>query len=231
MTFDANAVFREELAKAVAEETRHSGFPLEDWFTAGRQKDGHEAVAWWMENGPEMVQAFIDWYDFHPDISVWVTPDGIPAIELPVDATFGSVQVKGYIDVVFKVGTALVLTDLKTSAKVPFTPRQLGIYACALELTYGIRPRYGTYFMNRGTAPRGGPKTFFQRPIELDRPQYSIAYLTAEFEQAEKGIQGGVFPANPGENCGRCGVSYACTEVSGGRARELDPNYPGAKRG
>lgn len=224
--FDTEAVFRTALEVAVADEVRQSGFPLDDWFTAGRQKDGHEAVAWWKVNGPAMVQSFIDWYESNDDVSVWVTPDGIPAIELPVEVMFGTVPVRGYIDVVLQVGTALVVTDLKTSAKVPTTPRQLGIYACALEIQYGIRPRYGTWFMNRGIG-RADPKTYFQRPIELDRPQYSIAYLTAEFEAAERGIQAGIFPANPGESCTRCGVAYACTETGGYKAKQLDPHYPG----
>jgi hypothetical protein len=60
----------------------------------------------------------------------------------------------------------------------------------------------------------------------LSSPQFSVAYLTGEFEQAEKGIRGGVFPASPGEHCGRCGVNYACTEANGPKAIQLDPNYP-----
>jgi hypothetical protein len=53
-----------------------------------------------------------------------------------------------------------------------------------------------------------------------------VAYLTGEFEAASLGIESGIFPAKPGDGCGRCGVAYACTEVNGARARELDPNYP-----
>lgn len=223
--FDVAAVFREEMDKAVASEVEHSGFQPEDWFGSG-PKAGPEAIAGWYETGPELVSNFIDWYELNPDIEVWDTPDGIPAIELPLTVNFGHVEVRMVIDAVFQVGTALVVTDFKTSAKVPLAPRQLAIYACGLELKYGLRPRYGTYFMNRGTGPRNGPKRFFQQPIELDRPQYSIEYLTREFEMAERGIQNGVFPANPGDGCGRCGVSYACTEVSGGQAKRLDPNYP-----
>jgi putative RecB family exonuclease len=223
--FNAAEVFAEEYAKAVSEEVRKSGFELEDWFWSGRY-DGPTSVERWYEQGPEMVQAFIDWYEANPDVKVWVTPDGQPAIELPVEAKFGTVPVKMVLDAVFQVGTALVVTDIKTSATKPVSYRQLGIYASGLELAYGVRPRYGTFFMNRGVGPKAGPKTHFLRPVELDRPQYSVAYLTAEFEQAEKGIQGGVFPASPGEGCGRCGVAWACTEVGGPEAAALDPNWP-----
>jgi putative RecB family exonuclease len=228
--FDVAAVFREELDKAVADEVRRSGFPVEEWFWSGPRSAAQALALLADETGPEMVQAFIDWWEHNPDLEIWHTPDGVPAIELPIEVMFGSVPVKMILDLVLQIGTALVVVDWKTSAKLPANNRQLGIYACGLELKYGTRPRYGTWFMNRGTGPKAGPKTFFQRPIELDRPQYSIAYLAREFEQFEQGIQAGVFPASPGEHCGRCGVAYACTEVGGAKARELDQNYPQRER-
>lgn len=230
MTFDVKAVFREELDKAVQEEVRKSGFPVSEWFWSGPRSPQQALDILADETGPEMVDAFVQWYENNPDIEIWHTPDGVPAIELPIEVMFGSVLVKMVIDLVLQIGTALVVTDLKTSAKVPVTPRQLAIYASGIELAYGVRPRYGTYFMNRGIGGKTKPKTFFQRPVELDRPQYSVAYLTREFELADRGIEAGVFPAKPGDNCGRCGVAYACTEVNGHRARELDPNWPGRTR-
>ncbi|MGH7238900.1 MAG: PD-(D/E)XK nuclease family protein [Candidatus Saccharimonadales bacterium] len=223
--FDARAVFLEELAKAAGDEARSSGFQPEDWFWSGPHS-GPQALARWQETGPVMVQNFIDWWEHNTDVSVWVTPDGIPAIELPFLISLGSVQVRGYIDLVLQMGTALVVVDLKTGAKVPSNYRQLAIYACGVEQQYGIRPRYGTFFMTRGVGPRNRPKTHFIRPVELDKPQYSTGYLAREFALAELGIQAGGFPASPGEGCARCGVAYACTEVNGEKARTLDPNYP-----
>lgn len=230
MTFDIEAVFQEELDKAVAEEERKSGFPVSEWFWAG-PRDGERSIQWWREQGPEFVRNFIDWWEFNPDAEIWVTPDGIPAIELPFEVEFGPIPVRGYIDLVLKIGTALVVVDLKSSAKAPVSNRQLGIYASALEIQYGIRPRYGTHFMVRGVGPRGKPPTFFLRPVELSAPQYSVEYLTREFMSAERGIQAGAFPAKPGDNCGRCGVAWACTEVNGDSAKALDPNFPGGNHG
>jgi putative RecB family exonuclease len=223
--FDVRAVFLEELDQAVKDEARKTGFEPDEWFWSGRMS-GPEAIEWWKERGPEYVQNFIDWWEHNPEAEVWITPDGTPAIELPFEVSFGDTEVRGFIDLVLQIGTALVVVDWKSSAKAPDTSRQLAIYACALELKYGIRPRYGTHFMVRGTGPRNGPKTFFQRPVELSGPQYSVAYLAQEFAMAEAGIRAGAFPANPGERCGRCGVAYACTETAGPRASELDPNYP-----
>jgi PD-(D/E)XK nuclease superfamily len=228
--FDVAAVFREEMDLAVAEEAEHSGFPVSEWFWAG-PRDGQAAIQKWYLDGPQYVQNFIDWYELNPDVEIWVTPDGIPAIELPFEIMLGDVPVRGYIDLVLKVGSALIVTDLKSGAKAPDSNRQLAIYACALEARYGIRPRYGTWFMCRGLGRGDKPKTYFVRPVELDRPQYSAAYLAGEFTLAEKGISTGVFPAKPGERCGRCGVAYACTEAGGPQAKRLDPHYPGARHG
>jgi putative RecB family exonuclease len=226
--FDVNAVFQEELDKAVKAEAERSGFPVEDWFWAG-PRNGQRSIEWWQEKGPEFVQNFIDWWEYNPEAEIWRTPDGIPAIELPLEGMFGNVLVRGYLDLGLTLGTALVVVDTKSSAKAPTSHRQLGIYACLIEMMYGIRPRYGTYFMVRGVGPKGKPPTYFMRPVELSAPQYSIEYLTAEFASAERGIQNQVFPAKPGDNCGRCGVAWACTEVNGDHAYELDPNYPGGK--
>lgn len=230
-TFDVAAVFAEELAKATQAETERSGFPVDDWFWAG-PRNGQRSLEWWEEpeHGPQYVQNFIDWWEYNPEAEIWRTPDGTPAIELPLEAMFGDVLVRGYLDLGITLGTALVVVDVKSSAKAPVNYRQLGIYASLVELMYGIRPRYGAYFMVRGVGPKGKPPTFFLRPVELDRPQYSIPYLTAEFASAERGIQAGAFPAKPGDNCGRCGVAYACTEVNGDRAYELDPHYPKVAR-
>jgi putative RecB family exonuclease len=209
--FDVASVFAEELDKAVQEESRH--FPVTEWFPSG-PRDGQQAVEWWHEHGPAMVHNFTDWYESQPDVHVWITPDGIPAIELPIEVMFGSIPVRMVLDVVFQIGTALVVCDLKTSAKAPDSNRQLAIYACGIELKYGIRPRYGTYFMCRGQG-RSEPKTYFLRPVQLDRPQYSVPYLTSQFEAVECGIRTEVFPAKPGEQCDRCGVAWACTETGG----------------
>jgi putative RecB family exonuclease len=225
--FDVNAVFQAELDRAIADEVSHSGFQVADWFWSGRRSP-EEDVAWWRENGPAMVEAFVQWYEHEVDAEVWVTPDGIPAIELPIEVMFGTIPVRMVLDLVLQIGTALVVVDLKTSARQPDSHRQLGIYACGLELKYGVRPRYGTFFMNRGVG-KADAKQFFLRPIELNRPQYSIPYLAAEFEAFERGVKAQVFPAHPGEACSRCGVAYACCEVGGVKARELDPNWPGVR--
>lgn len=227
--FPVEQVFAEELAEAYSAELKHTTFSPDDWFTAGRGKG--EDLDWWMANGARLAQNFIDWYEANPEFTIWVTPDGVPAIELPFEVKFGQVPVKGYIDLVLehrKTGT-LIVTDLKSGSTKPKNNRQLGIYATALERKYGIRPRYGSYFMCRGTGKDEDNKVYFQPPAELGGVEYSYEYLSGEFLNLEYGVKFEVFPASPGDNCRRCGVAHACLEVHGENARELDPNWPKGK--
>jgi hypothetical protein len=221
--FDAAAVFAAEFAKATAEEQAKSGYPeISSWFWSGNQKP-ETAMANWDANGPILVQRVIDWYETHEDVSIWHTPDGTPSIELALEVKFGIVPVKMAIDVVFQMGTALVVVDWKTSAKAPENPRQLGIYASGIELEYGIRPKYGAYFLPKDEQP-------FQRPIDLTAPQFGIPYLTSEFELFHKGRTEGIFVANPGRSCRMCGVGHACLANGGAQARKLDPAHPAFNR-
>jgi putative RecB family exonuclease len=226
--FDVAAVFADEFAKAVKADEEHSGFPRDEWTIAGR---GREDGAWWEENGPGLAQSFITWYESRDDVRVWITPDGVPAIELGFTAQFGRVPVRMYIDLVLEMGNdnpALVIVDLKSGTRKPENARQLAVYASGVERRYGIRPRYGAYFM-----ARGGPlkeKTYFQTPVPLWLPQYSLDHLAGEFEMLDRGVTNQVFPAHPGEQCRRCSVAYACMDAGGHMAPLLDPNYPRRNR-
>lgn len=217
--FDTETVFRAEFSKALDKEVRKSGWALEDWFWSGRQKP-ETSVEWWDENGPAVAQNYIDWYENEPDASIWITPDGRPAIELDLTVNFGDIPVRMQIDQVLKLGSALVVVDLKGSVKAPDSLRQIGLYACGIELMGWPRPRYGAYILPRD------PVKLFKRPVPLDGPQYSISYLARELAMFERGRQAGVFPANPGRACGRCGVAHACLAAGGARAKDLDPSHP-----
>jgi hypothetical protein len=72
--------------------------------------------------------------------------------------------------------------------------RQLGIYACAIELAYGIRPKYGTFFMHKRDKP-------LQTPTVLDGCRYSVKYFTRQFELFDCGERSGEYVAKPGKQC------------------------------
>ncbi len=227
--FDVEAVFLEEFAKAVKAEEDSSGFPPDEWTIAGR---GREDRAWWEVNGAAIAQSFITWYESRDDVRVWVTPDSVPAIELGFTAQFGTVPVRMYIDLILEMGAAnpaLVIVDLKSGSRKPDNPRQLAVYASGVEQKYGIRPRYGAYFMARGSGT-GETKTYFQTPVPLWLPQHSLGHLAGEFEMLDRGVKNQVFPSHPGEQCRRCSVSYACMDAGGHMAPLLDPNYPRRNR-
>jgi hypothetical protein len=226
--FDVEETFQAALSAAYVEELNNTTFEPGDWFTAGRGNG--EDISWWVANGAQLARNFITWYEASPDFHVWIAPDGRPAIELDLTVQFGEVPVRMVIDLVLQVGygasAPLIVTDLKSGSTKPKNERQLGIYACGLEREFGIRPRYGTYFMCRGTGKDKDSLTYFQPVTEMSGAQFSYEYLTVEFGQFDLGAEHGIFPAAPGESCRRCGVAYACTEVNGEQAKRLDPNYP-----
>ena len=214
--FDWDTIFREEFDRAVTKDVAKSGFKPDTWFSAGRGKGQRDE--WWQENGPQMARAFGDWWESTPDARIWIAPDGRPSIELELRVQFGDVPVVVFIDLIVQLGTALVVTDLKTSAREPSSLSQLGIYACAVELAYGIRPKYGTHFMCRGIEQKDGSTRFFMPPAPLDDYRYSIPYYTQQFQMLNAADEGGIFLPNPGDGCARCGVNYACDSVGGAEA-------------
>lgn len=216
MTFAWDEVFQEEFTTAVANDTARHGFEPSQWFKAGRGSGQGEP--WWRENGPGLARAFGEWFESEPDASVWVAPDGRPGIELELRVTFGEIPVVMYVDLILKLGSALVITDYKSGTRPPDTMSQLGLYACGVEMTYGIRPAFGSYFMCKGIGKEGEPKKFFQTPEPLDGYQYSVPYYTEQFKMLDTALEAGIFIPNPGDNCQRCGVNYACAAVGGSEA-------------
>lgn len=203
MTFDVDLSFNRHFNDALLEEMASCGIPFNDWFHAGPRSPDEHAV-WWRAEGPAIAQKYIDWYESQPGrLDVWITPDGRPAIELDLTVQFGDIPVKVIIDQVLRSGNALLVLDLKSGAQVPESMAQLGIAASALELTYGIRPRYGSFFMHRQDPP-------FLTPSVLDGYQYSVKFFTQQFALLDKAVRSGIFIAKPGKQCKRCGVAQAC---------------------
>lgn len=224
--FDVDAEFASAFSKAIEEERNKSGYAPEQWQSAGRANDQGEA--YWLENGPGYARNFIDWYESRPDVNVWIAPDGRPAIELDMTADFGGSMVRGVVDLVLAIGDrnpALVVTDIKSGSTKPSSARQLAIGASLVEATFGVRPRYGAFFMARGTGTN--KDLFFQQPVELRFPEHSIPYLGGEFRMMDFAANNGIFPAHPSyDNCRRCPVAYACTEKGGAVGQMYDPNHP-----
>jgi putative RecB family exonuclease len=215
------------------EQAFHAGFVWERCFDAQldelRRKEPDEykwrfspsePLGVWSTLGPQLVQSWVDWRQRSP-YTVWITPDGVPAIELDVSGMLPGcpVEIKGYVDIVMEdpVFGQLVIIDKKTSKRPPASVEQFATYAALLEAKYGRRARLGAAFMNR--------KGTLATPWDLDgvTPQSVGAVFGDAWEQ----IKAGKFPADPGKACFLCDTSSSCAVKNGPLAPLHDPASPG----
>lgn len=225
MNFDFNGEFQDAFDEAIAVIEGESGVGTGHWRTSGFKP--RQDQDWWRQNGPVMVKAYADWYDSHPDVNVWTAPDGRPAIELELTVMFGQNEVKMAIDQILVAGSALIINDLKSGSRRPVDNQQLGIYACGIELAYGIRPRYGMYFMTRGIRNAQKEVTgYTTEPIDLSGPEFSVPFFTRQFDMLDIADRQGVYLPHVTELCRMCGVNQACTAFGGPVAHLFDPDHP-----
>ena len=210
---DPADLFQRGWAAALEKNKEYSpNYGVEDYVVTGRasaQYGGKRNIDWWMDNGPGLVQGWIDWRERNPDWHIWETPDGVPAIELELSIELpGDIVVKGFIDrVMVTPAGQLAPVDIKTG-RSPETAEQLGLYATGMELTYGemYRPMWGYWW----DAQKGEHSS----PLLLDA--YTPQYLADRYSQAINGINAGVFLAKPANNCKAwCGVAAQCPAVGG----------------
>ena len=161
-----------------------------------------EDGSWWKAKGPEFIH---NWYNFrmtNPHLDIWTSPDGTPAIELPVAAKIpGDVILKGYIDRVMvdtNTGKTIII-DLKTG-QAPKSGLQLAIYRLAMLEQYGEAPEYGSYWMAR----TGVLDTIY----ELE--DYSPKMVARWLRDAKKSIDLNIFIPNTNNWCDYCEVKDMC---------------------
>lgn len=180
--------------------------PLE--WRSSRGQDGD----WWRANGAGMVQAWRDWrestgwhiLDFpsaDPDV------EALPGVELPINTTIGGILVKGYIDRVFVTPAGeVVIVDLKTGARKPASPLQLGFYRAGVEQQYGVTADLGAYWMAR-------KKPGEQADI-VGLGRYTVEHIagfTAGFKAAR---EANIYTPHVTSFCGSCGVAAGCWAVN-----------------
>lgn len=119
----------EELADA---QRRSPSFKPEDYTATGRaaaKYGGKRNADWWLDNGPGMVQDWIDWRRS----SGWTLIDiaNRPAVEVALNFQLPGLDmpIQAYIDRVFATPAGEpVVVDIKTGSRTPETPEQLGLY-------------------------------------------------------------------------------------------------------
>ncbi|ARQ94636.1 Cas4 exonuclease [Mycobacterium phage Journey13] len=198
----AQEIFREEYAKDIGElcaETPN----FEWWFWSGPY-NGERDIERRFHLGLEQVEKFINWRQTEGQ-EIWVTPEGKPAIELPFNIELDGIRVRGFIDAVVVVNGELRVRDYKTGNS-PGDDFQLGVYALAVAMTYGIEaPKTGDYFM----AGKKGVKAKPTAPYDLT--EWTRERITERFHEVEARIQAGDFePLPEPDKCGFCDVNYSC---------------------
>ena len=196
--------------EVAARREQSPNYDVADYVKTGRASaayGGKRNLDWWMDNGPGMVQAWIDWRE-SSGWHLWETPDGTPAVEVELLIELpGGYPVKMFIDrVMVTPAGQIVVLDIKTG-RIPETSEQLGLYAYGLAQEFGeqYKPTWG-YFWHPDKG-HGSPQS-----IEM----YTGEYLAEQARMAVAGINAGCFMAKPQNNCANwCGVAKFCTAVGG----------------
>ncbi len=206
-TADTNLVcselFRQEWDKHCTEtREQNPDVPFSEYKAGGRASKQYplkENDEWWFHNGPQMVKNWLLWRQ-NSHLVVWEPSEGKTAVELGIELPMDSWNLRMFIDRVFVTPNGeMVVLDLKTGARTPTSDLQLAIYAAGIEKVFGVRPRYGTYWMGRS-----GSTTEL---VDLDYlPTDKILNVVSTFDTARKG---GIFLPNL-SNCSYCNVAQHC---------------------
>ncbi|AHJ86435.1 RecB-like protein [Mycobacterium phage 40AC] len=202
---EAQDLFKEEYAKDIgrlAAETPN----FEWWFWSGPY-NGERDIERRYHVGLEQVEKFWNWRNAKGQ-TIWVTPDGKPAIELSFNIELDGIKVRGYIDAVVVVDGKPRVRDYKTGNS-PGDDFQLGVYAWAIEELYGVKIDTGDYFM---AGKKGRPA---KPTAPYDLTEWTREKISERFREVEEGIQAGKFdPLPESDKCQFCSVSYHCPVFS-----------------
>jgi len=170
---------------------------LSHWMTAG--PDGGADIEQRYALGREQTKAYVRWAQ-ESGPTLWKDRNGLPGVELHVQAEIGGVQVQGYVDqLVAEPDGSVRVRDLKTgSTKSRF---QLETYAVLIRKALGLEVSKGDWYM----AKRNG----LSRPLDLSK--VSENEVGEKYATMDAGVKRGDFPPNPGFGCRFCDVSHACT--------------------
>jgi len=169
---------------------------------------------WWREHGPPMVTNYYDWLNAI-GWSLWsgASEDNPPVehmIDTLLDPTNEESRILCYIDRVFQTeGGNVVLADLKTGARKPSSPLQLGVYGAGFKTVHGIQPSMGCYLMVRKPLASVPTSEYL---VGLDN--YSPGHINRYVQNLRRGIKAEVFMPNRNSFCKTCGVSAHCWAVN-----------------
>lgn len=221
----AEALWGWAFGQAITEKAIESPVPQDQWRAS---KQGMEGYTWWLVNGGDMVQKYLDarlieiggqgWRKImmHTNPIGFDGPDGSysPMIEWEYVTDVEGVPFKGVIDQVWQVTDRragiepgdLLIDDCKSGAKVGPDTRQLGEYALWLRgqlpsVAQGAVRIWGRYYDAR--------KGTWTEPVDL-LATHSRIELETRVAGADLKKQHGMFTPNRSNFCGGCPVKHAC---------------------
>lgn len=207
MTLNLTEKWLEVFNDAVKEVEERSNIPSTEWKTAGRKTtsrpDG-EDLSFWQSDGLKQVESYQKWYK-SSGWKIATMPDGRPGIEWAADVHFGGTPVRMIVDAIYQVGEDLVIVDYKTGSRTPFGAVQAGLYASGIERAYGIRPKWGSFFMTR----KG------ELDELLDLSPLSMDYFDYVFGAMNHSTMNGWFPPSVGDSCRMCSFTAQCPAFGG----------------
>lgn len=213
LSFDAAKVFNASMSEEM--EAVEDEMPGARWAAGGRatkEFPNGEDEAWWRASGPRMVQDWIKWRE-DEGWSVWVLPDGSPAIEVELQPTFGGITHRMIIDrVMVTPKRQIVVVDLKSGRQMPSHDLQLGFYHAGLRQVFGVSA-FGAYWNARKAE---------MSPLK-DLRHYTAALLDAYAERFVAARRGRIFLPHVNPFCKGCGMAVFCSAV-GGVQSHLDPD-------
>lgn len=202
MNKDLTSKWLEVFNSSVKKVEEQSGIPTSEWKTAGRKTaarpDG-EDLSFWQNDGLKQIEAYKKWYD-QSGWKIATMPDGRPGIEWSADVHFGGTPVRFVVDAIYQVGEDLVIVDYKTGSKTPFGIIQNGLYASGIEKMYGVRPKWGAFFMTRNGA----------LDDLHDLSHLSIDYFEYVFSSMNDSVFRNWFPPSVGDSCRMCSFIEKC---------------------
>lgn len=196
---DLDALWKKCWERELNDRLKETSVPMGEWKAGGRASKTYpnkEDAKWWSKNGPKQLEK---WIQFRGNDWSILELNGVPSIEIDLLAIMDGVPVKMQIDRVMVTPEGeLVVVDIKSGRTTP-NWLQLAFYAAGMDLVFGMRPKWGTYWMSRTgvTTPL----------IDLDKyPTEDIVSLVKQFDVARKSD---VFLPNL-SHCSRCGFNKNC---------------------
>jgi hypothetical protein len=211
----ATKYWNETFQKLIDEKAAESNTIPSEWRAGGRASKAFpnkENDIWWSTNGLEMVDTFIQWWK-NSNWKIYVA-DGRAHIEADYNVMFGDIPVRGFVDLIAVTPDGHIsIIDYKTGSYMPDSGMQLGLYACCVEITTGVRPTKGFFYNAR--------QGIMEEVTDLSR--WTIPLFTELFKQFEKAVQAEIFLPAIGMMCKSCSVNKYCYAYGGELAGKYDP--------